>query len=278
MRKLKYIISFISPLRLIDPNSKSFTPEGCRSLHDIIRFSHEKAVQEMFFIGGGRKGSRRKGARKLISEIPMLFYVLDVGGGLRKNLGNQKEVRVEDIASVPMRAVFSGLKHPNINWSAFTHFDWEEYDKIVMSGGIISADSAQFGSYAVLASDYLNLNLRFGYHFVILDTICGEKADENYILFRFTGGGGDAHGKSLRAKFIGDVLQRLEFNVDIKGDLVDGQLREGDRSVITEKLDMVGRLLGATRLMDMYLKDTGQVEDYVKDFMSGRYHFSTVEE
>jgi pyruvate,water dikinase len=176
-----------------------------------------------------------------------------------------------------MRAVFNGLSHPQIHWSEFTHFDWEQYDKIVMSGGIISADAAQFGSYAVLSSDYLNLNLRFGYHFVILDTICGLKAYENYILFRFSGGGGDMHGRSLRAGFIRGILDRLGFQVDIKGDLVDGQLKEGDREIIAEKLDMVGRLLGATRLMDMYLKDASQVEGFVEDFMNGRYHFASIE-
>jgi len=277
MRKLRYVISFVSPLKLVDPASKSFKPEACRSLHDIIRFSHEKAIQEMFFMGD-RKGGRKKGAKKLISKIPMLFYVLDVGGGIDQKLTGEKEVSMDAIISAPMRAVFSGLSHPDIHWSQFTHFDWEEYDKIVMSGGIISADSARFGSYAVLSSDYLNLNLRFGYHFVILDTICGDKADENHILFRFSGGGGDSYGKSLRAGFIGGVLECLGFMVDIKGDLVDGQFKVGNQEAILEKLDMVGRLLGATRLMDMYLKDASMARGFVDDFMNGRYHFSSVED
>jgi pyruvate, water dikinase len=276
MHKLKYIMSFVSPLKLVDPASKSFNPEGCRSLHDIIRFSHEKAVQEMFYMGG-RRGGRKKGARKLISKIPMLFYVLDVGGGFKKELPNEKVVKLEDILSAPMNAVFNGLNHPNIRWSEFTHFDWEQYDKIVMSGGIISAESAQFGSYAVVASDYLNLNLRFGYHFVILDTICGKKVDENYIMFRFSGGGGDSHGRFLRASFIGSILERLEFMVEIKGDLVDGQFKEANPETIVEKLNMVGRLLGATRLMDMYLTDASDVDRFVDKFMNGQYHFAPIE-
>jgi pyruvate,water dikinase len=48
--------------------------------------------------------------------------------------------------------------------------------------------------------------------------------------------------------------------------------------MILEKLDMVGRLLGATRLMDMYLKDASRIEDFVDDFMNGRYYFSSVED
>lgn len=276
VRKLRYIIDFISPLRLTDPRDSSFVAHGVRSLHDIIRFVHEKAVQEMFLIGDKR--IRKLGdAKKLISELPMLFYVVDVGGGSRQNQADKKTVMMDDIISIPMRAVFKGLTHPEITWSGFTHFDWAEYDKIVMSGGIISAESAMFASYAVLSHDYLNLNLRFGYHFVILDAICGDKAEDNYIMFRFSGGGADIDKRMLRADLLSGILDRLGFKVDVINDLVDGELKGGPKRSIEQKLDIIGRLLGATRLMDMYLKDSKMVESYVEEFMNGRYHFSSVE-
>jgi len=147
-----------------------------------------------------------------------------------------------------------------------------------MSGGIISAESAMFASYAVLSHDYLNLNLRFGYHFVILDVICGDKAEDNYILFRFSGGGADIAKRMLRADFLNGILDRLGFKVDMKIDLVDGELKGGETKSIEQTLDIIGRLLGATRLMDMYLRDSSMVECYVEEFMNGRYHFATVEE
>ena len=276
MRKLRYVMTFISPLKLLDPNDASFVPHGVRSLHDIIRFAHEKAVQEMFYIGEKRI-RKIGGAKKLFSDIPMLFYVVDVGDGLRQDSVDKKTLKIDDILSIPMRAVFRGLNHPEIQWSQFTHFDWAEYDKIVMSGGIISAESAMFASYAVLSRDYLNLNLRFGYHFVIVDTICGEKAEDNYILFRFSGGGADIEKRMLRADFLNGILDRLGFKVDMKNDLVDGELKGGEKGAIEQKLDIIGRLLGATRLMDMYLKDSSMVENYVEAFMNGRYHFASVE-
>ena len=37
---------------------------------------------------------------------------------------------------------------------------------------------------------------------------------------------------------------------------------------------MLGRLLGATKLMDMVLTDQQMVADYVEDFYNGRYSFS----
>jgi pyruvate,water dikinase len=277
-RRMKYIMSFISPLNLVDPEAENFTPESCRSLHDIIRFAHEKAMQDMFSIGEQRTG-RMRGAKKLISDLPMLFYVMDLGGGLSVSQdANCKEVKIQDVVCVPMQAVWKGLKHPNIHWSGFTHFNWAEFDDIAMSGGMISKNSKLLASYAVVSQDYLNLNLRFGYHFVIIDTLCTDRTDENYALFRFSGGGGDLSGRLLRANFLKAILKRLDFEVEKKSDLVDGQLKERSQDSLLESLDMLGRLLGATRLMDMYLKQGSDVDGLADEFMQGRYHFASVED
>ncbi len=274
MRKMEYIMGFISPLGMTDPEADDFTAGGCRSLHDIIRFAHEKAVAEMFS-QGDRRITRKQGARKLATDIPMQVYLLDVGNGLTEKPADPRAVRIEEVRCLPFTAVWKGLSHPDIQWSEFGHFDWAEYDKIIMNGGIISADSALFSSYAVLSDHYLNLALKFGYHFVILDTICGEHVEENYVLFRFTGGGADYAGRSLRADFLRQILDRIGFSVeDRKGDLINARTAHDDRAAMEEKLDWIGRLLGATRLMDMYLKDASQIDGFVSDFMAGRYHFA----
>ncbi len=272
MVKLRYVMNFCAKLKLTDPESPAFIPEGCRSLHDIIRFVHETAMKEMFSIGS-RKGSRKKGAKQLISKIPMLFYLLDVGNGIEEHGKNKKVLRPDDIASLPLKAVLKGLSNPGICWSETTHFDWEEYDRIVMAGGIISADSPMFGSYAVMSEEYLNVNFRFGYHFVIIDTICSPLPENNYILFRFSGGGGTPQGRALRANFIKGILTQFGFMVDIKSDLIDAELKNGSLNVIEEALDMTGRLLGTTKLMDMYLKDGLDIKLMTEDFMNGRYDF-----
>ncbi len=278
MVKLKYVMNFAAKLKLTDPESDSFKPDACRSLHDIIRFSHETALREMFSIGH-RKGGRKKGAKKLILNIPMLFYVLDVGSGINNNQKNTKILKSDDIASIPMQAVLKGLLHPGICWSETNHFDWEEYDRIVMAGGIISADSSMFGSYAVLSKEYLNVNFRFGYHFVILDTICSPSREDNYILFRFSGGGGTPEGRTIRASFIKGILTRLGFMVQIKSDLIDAEFKHGSLKTMEKTLDMIGRLLGATKLMDMYLKKELDMEFLIDDFMNGRYDFrSTIDD
>ncbi len=274
MVKLRYVMNFCTKLKLTDPESDSFVPEGCRSLHDIIRFVHETAMREMFSIGS-RRGSRKKGAKQLVSKIPMLFYLLDVGNGIKEHGKNKKILKPEDISSIPLQALLKGLSNPGICWTETTHFDWEEYDRIVMAGGIISADSPMFGSYAVMSEEYLNVNFRFGYHFVIVDTICSPSRENNYILFRFSGGGGTPEGRVLRAGFIKGILTQLGFIVDIKSDLIDAELRSGSLESIKETLDITGRLLGATKLMDMYLKDGLDIQLMIDDFMNGRYDFRT---
>ena len=272
MRRLSYVMEFVSTLRLTDPRAKIFRPGGCRSMHDIIRFCHEKAVQEMFHLGN-RRVRKIGGSRKLQMEIPMLFHVFDVGDGLKEDAGKRKTVGIEEITCVPMRAVLKGLSHPAIQWGDFTHFDWAEHDRIVMGGGIISPDSAMFASHAVVSGDYANLNLRFGYHFVILDTVCGNTPEDNYILFRFSGGGADYSKRMLRADFLARVLASLSFEVSRKSDLIDAEFHAGDLDITVEKLDMLGRLLGASRLLDMYLKDERMVDTFASDFLNGRYHF-----
>jgi pyruvate,water dikinase len=276
MRKLEYILSFVATLDLVDPRSDTFTPHHCRSLHDIIRFAHEKAVQEMFHISDNRL--RKLGfAKKLVSRIPMLFYVLDVGGGLSKDAAKAKAVDIEAVRNQSMQALWKGLSHPDIQWGGFSHFDWEAHDRMVMSGGIASPESAMFASHAVISDEYMNLNLRFGYHFVIVDALCPAEGQENTILFRFSGGGADMAQRLLRTEFLSRILRRLGFDVTTTSDLIDGQYKGRDPETFFNCLDMLGRLLGATRLMDMYLKEADQLDGFVADFVQGRYHFASVE-
>jgi len=272
MATMKEVLDYISPLNLVDPMAESFVPEGCKTLHDILRFAHEKSVYEMFSRGGrGRRG--RKGIKKLISEVPITVHLLDVGEGLRQEAETKRAVALEEVVSVPFRALWKGLGHPDLYWDPkLKHFDWEEFDRI--SAGIVPLDS--LGSYAILSSDYLNLNIHFGYHFVVLDTLCGDDYDNNYIMLRFAGGGAKLHSRSLRVKFLNEILSNLGFRTEIKGDLIEAQFTRDDKLAIEAKLEKIGLLLGCTRLLDMSLQDEKDVETLVNRFLSGDYNLSPI--
>jgi len=61
--------------------------------------------------------------------------------------------------------------------------------------------------------------------------------------------------------------------VQIKSDLIDAELKQARLETIQETLDYTGRLLGATKLMDMYLKENNDLEFLIDEFMKGRYDF-----
>lgn len=268
-RRLSAAMDFISPLELTDPHARTFKPQSCRSMHDILRFAHEKAIYEMFSIGD-RRMKRKSGARQLVGDLPMVIYVLDVGGGIQKTKARNQTIRIDDLICQPMHALWKGLLHPDIPWTGHHHFDWAEYDRLVMNGGIISPDSTMFSSYAVVADHYLNFCLKFGYHFAIIDTLFQESPKNGHIWFRFTGGGADARGKLLRVRFTKAILAELGFSVKTEGELINARLEGYDTPMISERLERVGHLLGVTRLMDMHLKSESEVDRLVKAFLNGR--------
>ena len=180
---------------------------------------------------------------------------------------------LEEVVSAPFRALWKGFGHPDLYWDPkLRHFDWEEFDRI--SAGIVPLES--LGSYAILSSDYLNLNIHFGYHFVVLDTLCADDYYNNYIMLRFAGGGAQLHSRSLRVKFLGEILAGLGFRIQIKGDLIEAQFTKDDKVAIEAKLENIGLLLGCTRLLDLALKDEKDVEPLVNRFLSGDYDLSPI--
>lgn len=52
--KEKKILGYIAPLNLVDPMIDNFTPEACKTIHDIIRFMHVKSVYELTRRGNGK--------------------------------------------------------------------------------------------------------------------------------------------------------------------------------------------------------------------------------
>ncbi len=272
LTRLSPVMELVSSLTLLDPRARDFRPESCRSLHDIVRYAHEKAMQEMFVLSG-QGFFRRSGAQQLKSALPFELFVLDIGGGLHPEAAGKRRVSPEEVRSLPLRALWQGLSHPGIHWGGRQHFDWQGYEAIVMGGGIAGPNSAALASYAVIGEDYLNINIRFGYHFTIVDAFCGGTPAENYCGLRFVGGGGEYRGRLLRVAFLARILERLGFVVERAADLLDARLIGLAGDALQEKIDLVGRLLGATRLLDMKLKDEEMVVRLADDFLAGRYDF-----
>jgi pyruvate, water dikinase len=266
MKRLGLILDHCSPLNLLDPQDGGFVPEQCKTLHDIVRYVHEKAVQEMFSLGS--KGMRRtRAARKLISEIPVTLYVLDLENYRSRGLTRRGELPMEKVENLGLRALWKGLGNPEIPWSSdVVHLDWQEFDRL--SAGIISLDSQMLASFAVISRDYLNIHIRFGYHFVVIDSLFGPFPEQNYVTLRFKGGGAAPERRRLRVRFLSHVLGEHGFETDSEGDGVDVQRRSMTLSETEKKLEMLGFLLGFTRLMDQKLENMNSVEAAADEFLS----------
>ncbi len=241
-------------LGLTDPDSPAFAPEHCRSMHDLIRFCHEKCVQEMFSLVG-RKGRGLGKAQKLETDLPLVIYVLDLDG--HPDARARDSLALEDLSSVPMRACWQGMSDPRIVWDKSQHHvDWEGFDQV--SGGIFSLDSQLLASYAVVSQDYLHLNIRFGYHFSIVDALCGDQAGANYINFRFKGGGAAIAQQRFRLAFIDHVLTSFDFQTTWRGEMLDAALARASAAETAQALRRLGMLLAATRMMDMRMSSQEQ--------------------
>jgi pyruvate,water dikinase len=133
------------------------------------------------------------------------------------------------------------------------------------------SDSDLCPNLAVASHEYLNLSLRFGYHFAVLDCYCSEQARFNHVYFRFFGGATDLSKRSRRVRFIAAVLGEHGFTIQTGGDLITARLAGVGRGELEKVLDQVGRLLAYTRQLDARLPDDAALEQAVREFLSDRY-------
>lgn len=256
----------ISRLHLTDPETEDFTPQGCRSMHDLVRFAHEAAVRGMFDLVG-KRGLSRSGAKRLVSDTPLVLYVLDVDGGIASEAEKAGEVEPEQIVCRPMRKLWDGFCHPAVQWEKnIPLFDWNEFERVENSF-INPEKSILFSSYAVLGPDYLHALLRFGYHFAVVDSLLAESIEHNYIHFRFKGGGAGFEQQHLRLQLVSTVLEKKGFQVEITGDLVNAALNRRDFAQTAQGLTVLGVVLGRTVRMDMRLYDHQQMQEVAQEIL-----------
>ncbi len=272
-RRQRYILRYISPLNLVDPLMDNFTPEGCKTMHDILRFMHEKSVAGL--IEGARYGDRmlkKHAAVKLDIPIPAGIIVIDIGGGLSVP-GGKDNASFDDIVSIPLRAVVKGMMHPGVWHSEAVSLRVNDFLSSMMRMPDITTDRSEYVGFniAVVTGEYMNLSLRFGYHFNMMDCYCSENARYNHIYFRFVGGATDISKRSRRIQLIADILKEYGFNIKTRGDLIIARLSNIKREEMETLLDQAGRLIAFTRQLDALLHDDSAVERYRKNFIEGNY-------
>lgn len=273
-QRMRAILDLITPLNLIDTHSPSFSVEGCKTFHDIIRFSHEQAVREMF--GISEETPETASAIKLTTRLPLSLYLVDLGGGLIEDITTCDTVTMDKIECSPLTALWAGLNHPGVSWEGTMNIGTGSF-----ASRLAATATAEFGeqpggdSYAIISADYLNFSIKFAYHYATIDALCGDSSSQNYISLQFSGGAGSYYGRSLRVQLMANILERLDFEVSIKGDLLEATFARYDGSDTAERLDLLGRLLASSKLLDMTLSNQEDIAFYCDEFFKGNYDFLT---
>ncbi len=264
----------ILALNLTNPQAVGFRARSCRSVHDIVRFTHEKAVAAMFELGDevGRQGQRQ--VCRLETDVPLALAVLDLGGTLPAPALEQRKVRPEEIASAPFQALWRGMNRPGVSWAGRTQISLGGFLSVLGSSlGDARSGAREVGgrNYLMVAPDYVNLNARLAYHFAMVDAFISPVPENNFVNFRFRGGGAGEERRDLRARFLSEVLLRSGFGVDRRGDLVTAWLRRYPRGPSEEALATLGSLMGCARQLDMLMQDETNMHRFTEHFLRGDY-------
>ncbi len=268
---LRRLLRRISTLSLIDPNSPDFVAKNCRTYHDIVRFSHEKAVSQLINLNLSSREFRHVESRRLRLKVPLGLSVIDLGGGLAPDSGRGDIESPDKIWSVPMKAILDGLTSPGV---------WSTQPSQLGFGDFVSsltkytmtdrAAEYQGQNLAVISDRYANISLRLGYHFNVIDAYVSDNVNDNYVYFRFVGGVTETARRRLRAILIKEILEKLSFKASASGDLVVARLKKLESKEIVRVLEEIGRLIGFTRQLDTQMYSQASIQECLRTFFEGR--------
>lgn len=239
----------VVPLTLTDAYGPTFSVLECRTLHDIVRFAHESAVLALFEAGDNLLDEASSAVRVLRGEGPFECMVVDLGGGLRET-ATGRHIGPKDIASVPLAALWRGLSAPAVEPGLPEAAP--ELGRLMAKGLTDGRSRRPVGepNYALATRDYVNVNARLEFHFAMIDAVCGPRARGNYVRLRFKGGGASAALRERRALCLTAILRASGFFTNRQGDLVSAKCTDASEEATAAALELVGRLLNFSRLLD----------------------------
>ncbi|NQU63199.1 MAG: pyruvate, water dikinase, partial [SAR324 cluster bacterium] len=269
---LRRILKNIASLRMIDPDHENFTAGNCRTYHDIIRFAHEKAIYELINSNTASKKFSGVTSREVMLPIPLGLMAIDIGGGLIEPQALGQKISLDDIRSVPTRALLEGLTLPNVWNTDPVSLNFSDFMSSMTRKSVDDTRMSYQGrNLAVISDVYMNLSLRLGYHFNVVDAYLSENINDNYIYFRFVGGVTETDRRNRRALTIKLILEQLDFNVIVQGDLVIGKNKSRTLTDLRPIMVQMGKLIGFTRQLDVRMTSYESITLQSQQFFSNTW-------
>ena len=143
------------------PDGPDFTPERCGTYHDIVRFAHERGLDELSHIGTARLHPRGRSVCRLNLEVPLDLCVVDIGGGVAAGPPSGS-IGPERITSKPLALLIEGLLTPGVWATSPADMDLDGFMASATRGVALTspASVAVTRNVAIVSGDYLNLNLK----------------------------------------------------------------------------------------------------------------------
>jgi pyruvate,water dikinase len=261
---LKEVLKKIVPLNLIYLRVDTFKPELCKTFHDITHFVNEVSLDEMFKISN-RPDVKKGEAVRLVLKIPLKIYMIDLNGGIE---AASNRVTVNNIRSVPLNAFLKGMM--SMKWPGPRPKNALGFASVVANIAIepsLYRDRGWGKSCALISGEYMNFSVRLGYHLSTVEAYARDNIDHNYIRFHFKGGGASIERRLRRTQLIKEILEKLDFEIDRVGDMLNARITRCQKSTIEEKLTILGRLTIYTKQLDMIMFSDAFVDCYLQEFM-----------
>ena len=270
-RILTEALQLITPLNLNDPASPRFKSSWCETLHDITRFCHEKSVTEMFSFGQNHRFDQ-SAAKRLVGDVPLEWWVIDLADGFRDGAGGDaKTIRIDDIVSMPMLAIWRGISAypwqgpPPVSVRGFGSIIFQSAMRPELDPSVPSALTTK--NYFLISKNFCNLSVRLGYHYAMIEAYLSDLLTESYVTFRFKGGAADLQRKAVRARLLADILQQYDFRIELRSDSLLARVKKRSVLFLEQRLQILGYLTLHARQLDMVMNQPGAVDQYREKFL-----------
>lgn len=262
-KRLCELLQLLSPLTLPPPEDVGFRAANCKTLRDVARIAHQRGVDAMFDFGRSQQDFSERQAKQLwAGGAAMQWWIINLEDAFRA-APEGKFIRLENIDSPPFLAVWEGISAfpwagpPPVDARGFLSIMYES----TTNPEISITGEFDFGvqNHILLSKAYVSLSSRFGYHFVTIEALVGERSRENFVSFQFRGGAAEMTRRERRIAFVSGLLTEFGFSLEAKEDALIARVEGLATQALMDRLRILGYLIIHTRQLDMIMRIPAQV-------------------